>query len=184
MSSRRIDDGFVPGMLTNITDVKIIICYLLKTIGEPMDKEKIVEMVFANDIASYFDVRSAVMELVEGGNISEDEEGYVSITPTGFEIAEELESALPLTTRSKIIREGVKINNLAKRAKGNKANVEITPKGIFVKCELLDGEDEIMTFKMLVADEMQAELVKKQFMNNPAEVYKEFVSALLNQKDE
>ena len=183
MRSKKNDDGFVPGMLTNITDVKIIICYLLKTIGEPMDKEKIIEMIFANDIASYFDVRSAVIELVESGNITEDGEGYLSITESGVDVAEELESTLPLTTRSKIIREGVKINNLAKRAKGNKANVEVTPEGIFVKCALLDGENEIMTFKMLVADELQAQTVKEQFLNNPALVYQKFINSLLNNEE-
>lgn len=180
MKSKKNDEQFVPGMLTNITDVKIIICYLLKTIGEPMDKEKIIEMVFANDIATYFDVRSAVIELIESGNITEDKEGYLSVTQTGINTADELESALPLTTRSKIIREGVKINNLAKRAKGNRANVEVTPEGIFVKCELLDGENDVMTFKMLVADEMQAQLIKEQFMENPAAVYQKFINSLLN----
>lgn len=183
MRSRKNDNGFVPGMLTNITDVKIIICYLLKTVGEPMDKEKIIEMVFANDIASYFDVRSAIIELVESGNITENEDGYVSITESGIDVAEELESTLPLTTRSKIIREGVKINNLAKRAKGNKAQTEVTPNGIFVKCELLDGDNEIMTFKMLVADEMQAQTVKEQFMKNPAALYQKFVTALLSENE-
>lgn len=180
MKSKKNDEQFVPGMLTNITDVKIIICYLLKTIGEPMDKEKIIEMVFANDIATYFDVRSAVIELIESGNITEDKEGCLSVTQTGINTADELESALPLTTRSKIIREGIKINNLAKRAKGNRANVEVTPEGIFVKCELLDGENDVMTFKMLVADEMQAQLIKEQFMENPAAVYQKFINSLLS----
>ena len=183
MRSKKNDDGFVPGMLTNITDVKIIICYLLKTVGEPMDKEKIIEMIFANDIAGYFDVRDAVLNLVESGNITEDADGNVSVTESGIAVAEELESALPLTTRSKIIREGIKINNLAKRAKGNKANVEVTPAGIFVKCDLLDGENEVMTFKMLVADELQAQTVKEQFLENPAGVYQKFISALLNNEE-
>ena len=181
MRNKKNDDGFVPGMLTNITDVKIIICYLLKTIGEPMDKEKIIEMVFANDIASYFDVRSAVMELVENGNITEDKDGNISITESGKDAAEMLESTLPLTTRSKIIREGVKLNNLSKKSKGNKANVEVNPSGIFVKCELLDGEEEIMTFKMLVADEMQAQMIKEKFLENPAQVYQKFILSLLNE---
>lgn len=180
MRNRKNDDGFVPGMLTNITDVKIIICYLLKTIDEPMDKEKIIEMVFSNDIASYFDVRSAVMELVENGNIAEDEEGNISITESGKDAAEMLEATLPLTTRSKIIREGIKLNNLTKKAKGNKANVELTPAGIFVKCELLDGKDEVMTFKILVADELQAQMIKDKFLENPAKIYQKFITSLLS----
>ena len=49
MKSKKNDEQFVPGMLTNITDVKIIICYLLKTIGEPMDKEKIIEKTIINN---------------------------------------------------------------------------------------------------------------------------------------
>ena len=61
------NNPFVPGMLTNIMDIKILICYLLDCVGEPMDKEEMIEMMFKNDVAEYFDWRAAVMELVENG---------------------------------------------------------------------------------------------------------------------
>ena len=35
------NNPFVPGMLTNIMDIKILICYLLDSVGEPMDKEEL-----------------------------------------------------------------------------------------------------------------------------------------------
>ena len=42
------EDPFVPGMLTNLMDIKILICYLLNSIGEPMDKEQMIDMIFEN----------------------------------------------------------------------------------------------------------------------------------------
>ena len=174
------EDPFVPGMLTNIIDIKILICYLLNAVGEPMDKEQMIDMIFENDIAEYFDLRAAVMQLVENGNVSESADGTLTLTDSGKEAAEQLESTLPFTAREKVVREGLKITTLSKRKKGNKAEIEKTKDGIFVKCYLLDDTQEVFTFKLLVPDEFQANMVKEKFLENPALVYKNFISSLLN----
>ena len=174
------EDPFVPRMLTNIIDIKILICYLLNSVGEPMDKEQMIDMIFENDIAEYFDLRAAVMQLVENGNVSESADGTLTLTNSGKEAAEQLESTLPFTAREKVVREGLKITTLSKRKKGNKAEIEKTKDGIFVKWYLLDDTQEVFTFKLLVPDVFQANMVKEKFLENPALVYKNFISSLLN----
>lgn len=173
-------DSFVPGMLTNLMDIKILVCYLLNALGEPIDKEKMIDMIYQNDIADYFDLRAAVMQLVENGNITEDENGFVSVTQSGKDAAEALESTLPFSAREKAVREGIKITTLSKRERANKADIEKNKNGIFVNCALLDEEDSILSFRILVADDMQAKLIKEKFLENPAEVYKKFITSLLD----
>ena len=179
MKNTNNPDPFVPGMLTNLTDIKILICYLLNSVGEAMDKEQMIDMIFENEIAEYFDIRAAVMQLVENGNVTEDSDGYITLTDSGKVAAEQLETTLPFTAREKVVREGLKITTLSKRKKANKAEIEKTKDGIFVKCFLLDDVQEVFTFKLLVADEFQANLVKEKFLENPALVYKNFISSLL-----
>lgn len=179
MRQQKNDSPFVPGMLTNMIDIKILICYLLASIDEPIDKEQMIDMIFANDIAEYFDLRAAVMELVESGNINEDAEGFLTITPSGKESAEQLETTLPFSAREKVVREALKITTLSKRRKANKADIEKTKDGVFVHCEMRDDTTAVLSFSILVADEFQAELIQKSFLDNPAEVYKKFLGALL-----
>ncbi|MBQ6381199.1 MAG: DUF4364 family protein [Clostridia bacterium] len=174
------DTPFVPGMLTHMTDIKILICYLLAAVGEPLDKEQMIEMIFENDIAEYFDLREAVMQLVETGNLQEDAEGCLTLTDSGREVAEQLESALPFTAREKVVKEGLKIVTLSKRRKANKAEIEKNKSGIFVNCELKDEDASAFSFRLLVADEMQAKMIQEKFLENPALVYKQFMNALLD----
>lgn len=174
------NNPFVPGMLTNIMDIKILICYLLDCVGEPMDKEEMIEMIFKNDVAEYFDLRAAVMELVENGNISEDAAGLLSITESGKEAAQQLESTLPFSAREKVVREGLKITTLSKRRKANKAEIEKCKDGIYVVCELLDDTSAILSFRLLVADEFQANVIKEAFLDDPAAVYKKFLGSLID----
>ena len=145
------EDPFVPGMLTNLMDIKILICYLLNSVGEPMDKEQMIDMIFENDIAEYFDIRAAVMQLVENGNVTENSEGFIALTHSGREAAEQLESSLPFTAREKVVREGLKITTLSKRKKANKAEIEKTKDGVFVHCELLDDTQTVFEFKIPMA---------------------------------
>lgn len=179
MREMKNNDGFVPGMLTNMNDIKILICYLLNSLKEPIEKEQMIEMIFENEIAPYFDLRAAVMELVESGSITEDKEGNLLISEAGTEVAEQLESALPYTAREKVVNEGIRISTLSKRKKDSKTEILKENGSVFLKCELLDGESEVLSFKILVADEFQAELLEKRFVENPALIYKKFLSSLL-----
>ena len=170
---------FVPGMLTNLTDIKLLVCYLLKSVGEPMDKEQMIEMIFENDLAEYFDLRAAVMQLVDNGQINESRDGILTITESGKQAAEQLEETLPFTAREKVVKEGIKITTLSKRRKANKAHIQKTENGIYVECELLDDKDAVLTFKLLVSDDLQAKIIQEQFLENPALVYKKFITSLM-----
>lgn len=179
MRDNKNDTGFIPGMLVNSMDIKILICYLLKSVGEPMDKEKIVEIIYTNDIADYFDARSTISQLVQDGNLNEDSKGYVELTQRGKDASSAFENTLPLTIRETVVREGIKINTLSKREKENNVTFKKADNGVYVRCSISDGEDEMMAFQLFVTDEMQAEMVKKKFLENPSAIYENLVSTLL-----
>lgn len=184
MREMKHESGFVPGMLINSTDVKILICYMLKSLGEPMNKEKLVEVIYVNDIADYFDIRSAVCQLVENGNVTEDAEGMLTLSDTGRYAADTLETTLPLSTREKAVKEGIKINTMYRREKENEVTFEKTENGIYVRCSISDGTDEMMAFKLFVMDEMQAQAVKTHFLEDPSKVYKRLVYSLVATDEE
>lgn len=178
------DDGFVPGMLVNSMDIKILICYLLKSVNESMDKEKVVEILYANDIAGYFDARSAICQLVEDATLNEDENGFVELTDEGKSAAEMLESTLPLTIRDKAVKEGIRACTMARRERENNVTFEKTDNGVYVTCSVSDGQFEMMSFRLYVTDEIQAEMVKKKFLENPSDIYASLINTLLATKDD
>ncbi len=175
-------DGFVPGKLLDILDIKILICYLLNSINEPFSKEKTVELIVKNDLADYFNIREAICELVESGNLTEDKDGNIAVTESGRNVATTLESNLPFTVREKAVKESVKMRTRSRREKENDVIITKTDNGIRVNCIIKDGDQELMRLNLLVADALQADMIKERFLSDPAELYKSVVYKLLSDK--
>ena len=92
--------GVEPGGLNSTKDIKILCCYLLNYVNKPVQHEQLVEALTVSGLVNYFEVASAISELLLLGNIIQDENGY-TISRSGIEIANTLGSDLPLSVREK-----------------------------------------------------------------------------------
>ena len=76
--------GVEIGGLRSKNDIKILICYLLKSISTPLSEEDIVSVLQENNLANYFEVVSAFEDLKNMNNIySYDKNELYSVTETG-----------------------------------------------------------------------------------------------------
>ena len=174
------DAGIELGGLRSKDDIKLLVCYIVKSV-DSLTKSVLNETMQENGLANYFEVNSALSELVKYGNITidySDEDELLHITESGRQAADTLETNLPKTVREKAINSAIRLMTLAKRQQENKIDVEKTDRGYNVTFTLQDGADELMKLTVYASDSMQVEIIKQNFLNDPVKLYSSILSVL------
>lgn len=181
MDTQALAAGVEPGGLTNRTDIKVLLCYIIKSIDEPISRTQLSEIMQEESLANYFEVSQAIEELVVGGNLQPDDKNgkeILHITEKGLQAANMLESDLPRSVREKAINSAIRISTLARRKQENKVDVEKTDDGYNVTFHLGDEKTELMKLTVFFADEIQVETVKENFYNDPVKLYSGIIASL------
>ena len=171
-------NGVEPGGLLNSREIRVLVCYMLNSMDEPMDRRSIVEIVFSEGIANFFETEAAIEELVNLGNLTEDENGFLELTPVGKEASETLVSRLPFTIRTRAVEAAVKLMTRKRRAKDTRVEFQQLDVGVAVTCSIDRTEHPMMSFTLRVADMQQAELIRERFLDDPVIVYRLLISLL------
>ncbi|MBQ6624846.1 MAG: DUF4364 family protein [Clostridia bacterium] len=173
--------GVEPGGLTNRTDIKVLLCYIIKSIDEPISKMQLNEIMQEEGLANYFEVNQAIAQLISQGNlecVEEDSHQILKITQKGIEVADMLERDLPRTVREKAINSAIRVSTLARRKQENKVDVEETEGGYNVTFHLGDEKTELMKLTIFVVDKIQVETIKENFFNDPVKLYSGIIASL------
>lgn len=179
--------GIPPGGLVNRTEIRILICYILKSIKQPIPAEPLKELLHFGGIANYFEVSYAIGELQKAGHIQEETAwGNVcySICPSGVDIADTLETALPLTVRETACALTLKMLTRKQNERENQVHIEETEFGCYVTCAVWEAGVEQMAVRLLVPDKLSAQVVKNAFLNDPATLYSRTIDTLTTGADD
>lgn len=176
------DAGIELGGLRNRDDIRLLICYLLKSVEAPMTRQMLNEAMQEDGLANYFEVGQAIEELLKTGNITADifeDEEVVSVTPKGREAAELLQTSLPKTVREKAVNSAIRLTTRAKIERENKIEVRKEENGGYtITFTLFDRDTELMKLSVYVVDSLQLEQVKKNFIDDPVKVYSTIITSL------
>ncbi|MGN1081762.1 MAG: DUF4364 family protein [Acutalibacteraceae bacterium] len=168
------DAGIDRGGLRNINDIKMLICYVLSSVGEPMQKNILIESLIEDALANYFEVAEALASLISSGRIIEKNiDGAVccEITPEGGRMTAEIETAVPFSVREKAINCAVMLLSRARNAKETDVEIFQSDSGYTVTCSVNNKNVRLFSVSLLVADELQANFVKDNFVRDPSLVY-------------
>lgn len=178
MASDEFTEGVAPGGLKDADDIKILICYLLNSVGRPLSFSNMNDIIQHDELCNYFSFASALRGLLISGHIDivrgkDGGEEFYKNTSLGDETAKLFERRLPASVREKAVGSAVKLLSKIKRESENKALIEENPSGgFFVTCSIYDMGDILLSVKILVADINQARLIKRNFQSNPELLYK------------
>ena len=112
-------------------------------------------------------------------DIDENGEELLTATEKGKDIADTLETSLPKTVREKAVNSAIKLMTLAKTMRENKIETVSAPgSGYYVTFSLMNGDEALMKLTIFVADSMQLEAVKNNFLNDPVKLYSSIITAL------
>lgn len=170
--------GVDPGGLWTKNDVRILICYILSSVREPLSREDLCGIIQGKALANYFETGEALTALEERGHIRRQGEGYTA-TDTGREIAQRLDVELPLAVRDKALAAAMEALALGRAQRENRVEVEEAQRGYRVTCHISGGGGmDLMSVALYVPDREQAALARENFYKDPDGVYRLMLAAL------
>lgn len=178
---------FVPGVgsggLNDKYEIKILICYLLKSINVPFSREQLSYIFQDEQIVNYFVFCDALAELIASGHIISEKNGadeIYTLGEIGIETADKLGSSLPSSLRDNLVVASIKLIARVKNERENEADIVPYKNGFLVKCVIHDVEFDLLKFDMYAPDMLQAERIKQNFQDNPLKIYQGFVKLLID----
>ncbi len=170
--------GVAPGGLRSKSDIRILICYILKSVPAPLSGEDIIRILQEKSLANYFEANDALSALEALGNIRREEDGTYVLEPQGKSVADSLDMLLPLSVRDKAVEAAMTMLSNAKMERENAVTTQRLDNGYSVTCHISGGEMELMNLSVYVPDLYQARVVKKNFHKDPQRIYNILLAAL------
>ena len=170
--------GIPAGGLKETYEVKILICYLLDSVGAPLTLHQICEICTADGVVDYFTLCTAMRELEENGNLVREKEGCV-LTDLGRETVENLKKALPSSLRDAIVRRGMALLARMRREKEVTAEVKPDGSGYQVICSLHEGSLTFFSMAFYAPDRVQADIIAGNFRKKAPELYESLIGTLI-----
>ncbi len=183
MSFDTFDEGINPGGMRSKNEIRILICYLIKSVKAPVSKELILESLQKDGLANYFEASACFDDLVKNRHITVNDNNKYILTEDGMMIATQLEDSLAYTVKEKAFHCVMMLLEEEKTERENKVEIVKNERGYNVKCSITSEGLTIISLEFYVPDYEQAKLVKKNFRKNPELLYKTTISVLSKQKD-
>ncbi len=177
-----LDAGIEPGGLRSRFDIRILVCYLVSSLDSPISRAQIGEIAIEQGLANYFEVNQALTQLLENGSLTSefaDGDEFIEATAVGRESAKTLETHIPRVVREKAINAAIKLLTRAKNERENRIEVKkLDGGGYHVTFSIADKELDLMRLTVFVADEMQVETVRSNFLDDPVKLYSAIIATL------
>ena len=173
--------GVAPGGLKDRAEIKLMVCYLLKTLNKSLTRTQISEILQRHGIANYFEINGAISDLVNQGQVTSEIEGddeLITITAKTELSVAIIERDLPRSLREKAVSAAYYILKRDRIKKESAVTVEPHADGYHVTFTVNDVGAELLKVTVYVADERQIEIVKRNFYENAVDVYSNLISSL------
>ncbi len=173
--------GFIHDML----DVKVLILSVTARVQYPVTSQEIYELCYQDDCLSYFDVCTAVPEMVKSGHLKELEEEKYEITEKGRADGSLTEDSIAYTVKCKAENAVARFNRQIRRSSFVKSRILPRESGDFSVILSLDDEmGSLMTLELVAPSQRQAVRLGKLFEKKAESVYNLVMNELLEEEDE
>ncbi len=168
------------GGLFSITDIRILICYILSAIDEAVPVNMLANVLHYEGIANGFEVSDAVVFLANAGHIKQfdpKDDTYI-ITDSGRDIAETLKTTISYSAKDRAYKATLRMLTRFKNAKNTSFEITHENSNTYFTCSLIDGGTPFMSVKLLITDEAQAECIREQVLEDPSALYSTVIDLL------
>ncbi|MBR3974054.1 MAG: DUF4364 family protein [Oscillospiraceae bacterium] len=173
--------GFIHDML----DVKVLILFVMARVSYPVTNGEIYELCYQDDCLSYFDVCTAIPEMVKSGHLKEVEDEKYVITDKGKADGSLTEDSIAFTVKQRAENAVARFNRQIRRSSFVKTQIIPRESGDFSIIMALDDEfGNLMTLELVAPDQRQAVRLGKLFEKKAEMVYNLTMAELLDEEDE
>lgn len=172
--------GVRTGGLFNTTDIRILICYILSAINEPVPANLLANTLHYEGIANGFEVSDAIISLTQSGQIKQvdlKDDTYM-ITESGRTVAETLKTSISFAAKDRAYSAAIKMLSRFKNAKDTDFTITHEGENTYITCSLLDGGTPFLSVKLLITDDGQAECIREKVLTDPAILYSGIIDLL------
>jgi hypothetical protein len=173
--------GFIHDML----DVKVLILFVMSKVNYPVNTQEIYELCYQDECLSYFDVCTAIPEMVKSGHLQELEGETYEITPKGRETESLTADSIAFTVKQRAENAVNRFNRQIRRSSFVKTQIIPRETGDCSVIMALDDETgNLMTLELMAPNQRQAVRLSKLFEKKAEAVYNLTMAELLDDEDE
>ena len=173
--------GFIHDML----DVKVLVLFVMARVSYPVNMQEIYELCYQDECLSYFDVCTAVPEMVKSGHLKELENDCYAITEKGKADGSLTEDPIAFTVKQKAENAVDRFNRQIRRSSFVRTQIIPRENGDFSVIMSLDDEvGNLMTLELVAPDQRQAVRLGKLFEKKAENVYNLTMLELLDEEEE
>jgi len=172
------------GFIHDMMDVKVLILFVAARVNYPVTCNEIYELCYQDDCLSYFDVCTAIPEMVASGHLKELPDSCYEITEKGREDGSLTEDSIAFTVKQRAENAVASFNRQLRRSSFVKSRVIPRSDGTHsVVLSLDDDTGSLMTLELGAPDQRQAVRLGKLFEKKAEEVYSVIMMTLLDDED-
>lgn len=171
------------GFIHDMMDVKVLILFVTSRANYPMTTQEIYELCYQDDCLSYFDVCTAVPEMVTSGHLSQEGEQY-TITEKGRQDGALTEDSIAFTVRQRAENAVTRFNRQLRRQSYVKAECTQRETGDFAVKVLLDDDmGNLLKLELTAPDSRQAVRLQKALEQKTEFIYSFIMTELLEEEE-
>ena len=169
--------GVRPGGLTSSTEIRLLLCYLIKNAG-PIARKDLESALLEEELVNYFEIGSCLDDVAKQGLVTLTD-GCYAITEKGRKVAQELAHDLPRSVREKAVTAALRYQKWARKEARYSARITEKPDGhCTIRCTIKALDQELFCLNIGTPDRLSADLVKKQFILKGNEIYQMLITKL------
>jgi len=173
------------GFIHDMMDVKVLILFVTARASYPMTAQEIYEVCYQDDCLSYFDVCTAIPEMVTSGHLRQAEDDRYEITEKGRQDGAVTEDSVAFTVRQRAESAIARFNRQLRRSSFVKTQVIPRENGECSVVMALDDEmGNLMTLELVAPNQRQAVMLSKRFESKAEIIYNLTMTELLEEESE
>ena len=173
------------GFIHDMMDVKVLILFVAARSSYSMTSQELYELCYQDECLSYFDVCTAIPEMVASGHLKQVGDDRYEITEKGRQDGAMVEDSIAFTVRQRAENAVTRFNRQLRRSSFVKTQVVPRDNGEYSVIMALDDEmGSLMTLELLAPNQRQAVRLGKLFEKKAESIYSLTMAELLEGEDE
>ena len=173
------------GFIHDMMDVKVLILYVMSRVNYPVTVQQIYELCYQDDCLSYFDVCTAIPEMVTSLHLNPVEGDSYEITEKGKDAGALTQDSIAFSVRQRAENAVNKFNRQIRRSSYVKTQIIPRENGDFSVIMALDDEmGNLMTLELMAPNQRQAVRLGRLFEKKAENIYNLTMTELLDDEEE
>ena len=173
------------GFIHDMMDVKVLILFVAARSSYPMTTQEVYELCYQDECLSYFDVCTAIPEMIASGHLEQVDEERYQITEKGRADGAITEDSIAYTVKQRAENAVARFNRQLRRSSFVKSQIIPRENGDFSVIMALDDEmGNLMTLELLAPNQRQAVRLGRLFEKKAELIYNLTMTELLDEEED